>query len=176
MIREALFLLLPVLCAGVTFIVYLRMFNVPILNIPLDGCKTFRGKRILGENKTIKGPLFMIIGTVFYGYIVYVVLGSKIELYIGWYEALFRFSLVGLAYSLGEIPTSFIKRQLGIPPGISPSWQYRVLDICDSVLAVGIMAFFVIPIQNDSIVLAVLMGVGAHMLTDQLMKTLHLKK
>jgi len=89
------------------------------LAAPLDGGLTFRGARVFGDNKTWRGALTMFAGT----------LVSTLLLWrLAWYKELLpsellvrgawaHGSLLGLAVVVGELPNSFIKRQLGISPG-----------------------------------------------------------
>ena len=110
---------LPVLGAYLAHAPVLRYDLLQGLNRPLDGGGTFRGHRVFGDNKTWRGAIVMFAGT----FVAAIVLTR-----FAWYrDALpdevaeasrFAFgALVGLGTVVGELPNSFIKRQLGIAPG-----------------------------------------------------------
>jgi len=90
---------------------------------PVDEGKTFRGKRLFGENKTYRGIFMTGVGTalgvalqafVFHRWEVF----QKMELLdYSSAKVLMLGFLMGAAAMLGELPNSFIKRQLDIAPG-----------------------------------------------------------
>lgn len=87
------------------------------------------------------------------------------------------FFFAGLAYSLGELPTSFIKRQFDIKPGEkSANFIFRLLDIYDSLLFIALIYYLLLPVSLITIWISVLVGGLVHVLTDRLMIRLALKK
>jgi hypothetical protein len=110
---------LPVLGAYLAHAPVLRYDLLRSLKRPLDGGATLRGHRVFGDNKTWRGAIVMFAGT----FVAAVVLTR-----FGWYRdalpdevadaspAAFG-ALVGLGAVVGELPNSFLKRQLGISPG-----------------------------------------------------------
>jgi hypothetical protein len=90
---------------------------------PIDAGRTFRGRRLLGQNKTFRGVLAVAAGTAI-GFLLRAFMGGTalLEPEAPWLSqpsigtALFGF-LVGAAAMLSELPNSFAKRQLGIRPG-----------------------------------------------------------
>ena len=104
----------PLLHAGV-----LRYDLLRRLKRPLDGGARFRGRRLLGDNKTWRGALFMFTGVVLFTLLL--------SAWPAYWEALpdeLREAgplpvgaLIGAAVVLGELPNSFLKRQLGLAPG-----------------------------------------------------------
>ncbi|MDQ3936306.1 MAG: CDP-archaeol synthase, partial [Actinomycetota bacterium] len=97
----------------------LRYDLLPGLRRPIDGGATLRGRRLLGDNKTWRGALVMFSGGT----------ASALALSrVRWFRerlpdelaatpAPAYAALLGLAVVAGELPTSFVKRQLGIAPG-----------------------------------------------------------
>ena len=55
-----LFLIVAFVLAGLLQSLWLRSRVSRVLAIPLDGGRTFRGRPILGENKTLRGFVVMI--------------------------------------------------------------------------------------------------------------------
>lgn len=86
---------------------------------PLDGGATFRSRRVFGDNKTLKG--FVVVIPV--GALACAILGPlflSAGLSVWSLSAFEYFCLGGLAafgLMIGELPNSFIKRQLDIAPG-----------------------------------------------------------
>jgi CDP-2,3-bis-(O-geranylgeranyl)-sn-glycerol synthase len=114
------------------------------LNRPLDGGATFRGRRLLGDNKTWRGVLVMFAG-VFAATLA-------LSLWPAYWDALpdeireagpLTFgALLGLGTVAGELPNSFVKRRLGIEPGAtrhSPAGAaVALLDQGDIVLGIWV--------------------------------------
>jgi CDP-2,3-bis-(O-geranylgeranyl)-sn-glycerol synthase len=89
------------------------------LKHPIDGGRTLRGRRILGDNKTWRGFFTMAAGVF-----VAALLLSRWSWYWGKLPDEIRSAgpavfgvLLGLGTVLAELPGSFLKRQLDIPPG-----------------------------------------------------------
>jgi CDP-archaeol synthase len=111
--------LLPVLGAPVLHAPVLRGDRFARLARPLDLGLTVRGRRVLGDNKTWRGALVMGAGTV----------GASLALdRLEWFRSRLPMELrdagpwrygplLALGVVGGELPNSFLKRQLGIAPG-----------------------------------------------------------
>jgi hypothetical protein len=110
---------LPVLGAPLAHAPVLRFDLLPRLAQPIDGGRTVRSRRVFGANKTWRGAGVMFVG----------VLGATIALQrVRWYRdrlpaelqdvsSMVTGSLLGASVVLGELPNSFVKRQLDIAPG-----------------------------------------------------------
>jgi len=91
------------------------------LAAPIDGGRTFRGKRILGDHKTWRG----LLSGVFSGVIVFEF--QKLAYEAGYLKCLNTIDysttapqlgiLLGLGTGVGDTVKSFFKRQMGIAPG-----------------------------------------------------------
>lgn len=179
---EAFYLASPVVLAGVIHCVVIKWDVVPWLAQPVDGGRRFRGAPLLGENKTWRGvtvmsaactfgvlvqtalyrlPAFRSLSTVDYSTATSLALGVAL----------------GLGYSLGELPNSFVKRRLGIQPGGRAAGASRVqyvADQGDSVIgAMVALAFFV----DSAALLAVVacLGFGLHIVMDQILYAVGVK-
>ena len=123
-VRCALFLILAFILAGVAQTWWFKSPRSARFAIPLDGGRTFRGWPIFGANKTWKGFVVMVPVTA----LAFLVLGTLARaLPIGkglWSLSPAGYALLGAVASIGfmagELPNSFIKRQLAIPPGGAP--------------------------------------------------------
>src|SRR3990170_6584151 len=121
----------------------------------------------------------MGLGASLYGLLLNMLLKNSLNL--SEKEVVVNFFLIGLLYSLGELPNSFLKRQLGVPPGELPkNSKYKVLfkvsDIFDSLIFCGIGYAILFQFPVSLIVLSVLIGGILHIVTDKLMVSLSLKK
>lgn len=109
----------PVLGAFVAQAPVMRYDLLRGLKRPLDGGAVFRGRRVLGDNKTWRGALVMLAGIVLAALLL-----SRWDAYWSWVPREVRDAgplvfglLVGLGAVLGELPNSFLKRRLAIAPG-----------------------------------------------------------
>jgi hypothetical protein len=97
----------------------LRYELFPALERPLDGGTTWRGRRLLGDNKSWRGALTMWLGAALAALALSRVPGYWSRLPVELQRAggaLFG-ALLGLGTVLAELPNSFLKRQLDIAPG-----------------------------------------------------------
>jgi len=169
-------IIIPVLLAGLTFILMLKMFGDTWLAYPLDVGMNYKNRRIFGKNKTIRGPLVMMFFTGLYGFLLSLTFG--IQPNVGLFT---NYVLVGLAYSVGELPNSFIKRQFGISPGalssdLTEARIFRLIDNFDSVIACGIAYTILFNYSLLVILVSILIGGFLHFSTDILMIRLGIKK
>jgi hypothetical protein len=122
-LTRAISLTFPLLFGLITHGLCIKYGLLSAMAQPLDAGRTFRGQRLLGENKTFRGVLAVGAGTAI-GFLVRAVIDEAaiLEPEAPWLSqpslgtALFGF-LVGVAAMLSELPNSFVKRQLGIRPG-----------------------------------------------------------
>ena len=88
---------------------------------PIDGGRTFRGKRILGDHKTWRGLLSaLVVGTVVYELqrlANAAELGGGLALIDYCERAVVPGLLMGLGTGIGDAVKSFFKRRVGIAPG-----------------------------------------------------------
>ena len=113
--------------AGLLHSLWLRSRVSQVLAIPLDGGRMFRGRPILGENKTLRGFVVMIpaAALAFAAVAIVVSLPRGVPPATLWqltpagYAALGAWA--GFGFMAGELPNSFVKRRLGILPGQAPA-------------------------------------------------------
>lgn len=135
---------------------------------PLDGGRTFRGLRLLGDNKTARGFVVMVPATGL-AFLVLALAGSGTPGL--WPLTPLQFlglgMLAGTGCMLGELPNSFVKRQLRIPPGsaaASPVTRplFFVVDRLDSTLGVLGALMLAVQVPPATIVYVLLVGVTLH--------------
>jgi len=110
--------------AGLANMLPTLMRWLPFLDYPIDGGRKFRGKRLLGKNKTVRGFVFGVLGGILGVYIQQItypwtqgiswIIYPEINM---WWLGF----LLGFGALLGDSVKSFFKRQRGIKPG--QSWM-----------------------------------------------------
>jgi hypothetical protein len=117
------YLFLPLL-GGALLVGMCTRFNwMPSLAWPVDRGLTLCGHRLFGDNKTFRGVLAGTLGTalamVLQGRVFHRLGAARALEYVDYSRLpLFRLGLLlGFTRMLSELPNSFAKRQLDIPPG-----------------------------------------------------------
>ncbi len=128
----------PVMFAAAIHIAVIRTNALARLRRPIDFGRTFRGRRLLGDNKTWRGAVVMVAASS-----VGMVLQQRLrvpalELFdYGSVNAWVYGALLGLGFVLAELPNSFLKRQFDVSPGQQATgrayWLFTALDQVDSV-------------------------------------------
>jgi CDP-archaeol synthase len=165
---QTLWLALPVMLAGTVHITVIhRNWLAPLARLPLDGGMTLRGRRLLGDNKTVRGAVTML-GATIAGVGVQAVLfhhgawARRLSLVdLDRVSPLVWGAILGGGYVAGELPNSFVKRQLAIAPGAAASGKLRtlfwILDQIDSL--VGVLACMCVAWIPPLAIVALLTGV-----------------
>ena len=146
-VGQVLWLALPVILGGAIHVAVIKLDWLGALaHLPLDGGATFRGRRLLGAHKTVRGAVTMVGATTMFA----LAQASLFHRY-GWARAasLVDFDRVhpvlwgvalGGGYIVGELPNSFVKRRLAVPPGARAAGALGALfwlaDQVDSLLGV----------------------------------------
>lgn len=121
----AVFLTLAFVLAGAGQTLWLRSAISRRVAFPLDCRLTYRGKRLFGANKTLRGLVVMLPAAAAAFSLLRLValqdpsIGPRL-----WPLPSPLYALLGLwagvGFMAGELPNSFLKRQFGIPPGAAP--------------------------------------------------------
>jgi dolichol kinase len=179
-IAQAAWLIAPVVLAGVVHSVVIHRDLAPRLARPIDGGRTLRGRRLFGSNKTWRGVVVMSTTTAVGALVLFAIAPRSLELPLraeGVGAFLLLGSVLGIAYSLAELPNSFVKRQLGIAPGARTRSHGRsqyLVDQLDSVL--GVAAVLAIAVDEPAVLLAIVpLGLAVHAVADYLLYALRVK-
>jgi CDP-diglyceride synthetase len=165
---QLLWLALPIIAAGLVHLAVLKLDLLPGLRrLPIDGGLTWRGKRLLGDNKTWRGAVVTIGTTTLAAWLL-----ARVSECCWPLPTLVPFAaeqpvlwglLLGTGYIVGELPNSFAKRQLGIAPGAAGQGVAgRVFWVVDQLDSLAGMLLFVAPVWRPS--LALLAAIVALML------------
>src|SRR5215470_19119386 len=144
---------------------------------PIDQGRSFRGKRIFGDNKTYRGLAVVSLGTAI-GFGLQSLLLHRIASIRGielFDYAFFKSVAVGLAVGVGamlsELPNSFIKRRFEIAPGsVAKGWKrviFYVYDQIDFLLGAWLVLAIVVSVTIER----VLFSAGSLLVAHQLMSS-----
>ena len=184
-LEYALLFALPVIVGGGLHIAAIRLDLWPWLaRLPLDGGLGWRGRRLLGDNKTVRGAVVMVAATALASGLVAQVIGAN-GLAVGGLATAVAHplawgALLGAGYVAGELPNSFLKRQLDIAPGAAAGGRLRplfwIVDQCDSLLGVLAAASLVAVPPLAVCAALVVVTIVVHPLAALVMKRLGLKR
>jgi len=167
---EVLLVLVPVVLAGLAQTLVIRFDPLPSTAVPLDLGRSWRGARILGDHKTVRGFVVMTVGCALAaGVVMPLLLPPNDAPATGWF---WFGALVGLGYVVAELPNSFVKRRLGIEAG-EDSGRHRgcqyVADQGDSVVGVVVVVAALTTVSWPWLALAAALGFGLHVVVDRLL-------
>jgi CDP-2,3-bis-(O-geranylgeranyl)-sn-glycerol synthase len=146
---SGLLVFVPVVGAALAHAPVLTWDLLRPLKRPLDGGATVRGRRLFGDNKTWRGALAMSTGVLAATLLLSLWDGYWDELpaALRSHGALALGALIAAATVLGELPNSFLKRQLGIEPGARRRSPLGVaLAVFDQADFVPFIALFLLPL------------------------------
>lgn len=168
----ALFLLISFILAGIVQITWFKSKLSQPFKIPIDLGFTCRGRRILGDNKTLRGFMLMLpasSGAFFLlGLLTATMPHVSRQL---WPLTPPAFALLGfyagLGFMAGELPNSFLKRQLDIPPGGAPRQLcakvlFFLIDRFDSIFGMLLAVSVSVPTPWQTWLYLALLGPGVH--------------
>ena len=162
-----LFLTVSTTTAGVAQVLWLRAPVSRRFEQPVDFGFKVRGRRLFGENKTLRGFVVMVPATAL-AFCAWSSVWSGL-----WPLSRLGFAglglVAGLGFMLGELPNSALKRQLDVPPGQAPRhplWKLlsALLDRVDSLLGSLLSMQLFVSVPARSWLLCLLLGPAIHAL------------
>lgn len=181
----AAFLILAFSTAGVFQTLWLTTPFARRMNIPLDGGRTWRGRPVLGSNKDVRGFVVMLPATAAsFALLAMTIAGGRPESYGLWPLPAWRYAALGgwaaLGFMAGELPNSFLKRQLDVAPGaVAGSRLLRVLQLAgdrlDSPLGMLVALSLVVPTPWQTWALVLFIGPVIHLAFSVLLFRLGIK-
>ena len=183
-VQQAIWFVLPVGIAGLLHVAVMKLDLLPALGrLPLDGGLRLRGRRVFGDNKTVRGALVMSIATPLIASLLSAGFGVLAErLAVAPFQvdhpAVWGL-LLGAGYWIGELPNSLAKRQLDIAPGDLAAGARGVffwfVDQLDSIAGVFVALSVVWRPDFGFVALVAAITLVLHPLMAALMVTLRLK-
>ena len=162
----ALFLLAAFTLAGVAQTAWFAAPASRAFALPLDGGLRLRGHRLFGANKTARGFVVMVPAAAAAFTLLALASGDPARaglwaLTPGGYALLGAWA--GFGFMAGELPNSFVKRQLDIAPGAAPrarAWTVLqfVVDRLDS--GIGMLAAVSVAVHTPPMVWVYVLLIG----------------
>lgn len=177
------FLLLALILSGTAQTAWFASAASRRFSQPLDGGITLRGRRVFGANKTLRGFVVMVPATALSFATLALLAGEPAALGL-WAMSPRRYAVAGLVAGIGflagELPNSFLKRQLDIAPGGAPSAPIAAvctftLDRLDSGIGMLLALALVVPVPAATVALVLLAGPFIHWTFSLVMFRLGLK-
>lgn len=185
MTLQTVFLGAPLLLAALANGLCMRFDCLNELKRPLDLGRSFRGKRIFGDHKTWRGLFIVTAFCIIGAWVQSLIQGTgRLPQWLPLcdYEALWLPAglALGLGAALGELPNSFLKRQLGIQPGMRKKgtrWGiFFVLDQVDLAIGIWIFLYFLIKPPVRLILWSLALTVPMHLLISVIGYALGMRK
>jgi CDP-diglyceride synthetase len=184
---RALFIIVAFVLAGFAHSAWLGSRWSRRLSIPLDGGARIRGRRVFGDNKTVRGFVVMIpaAAVAFWAlYLVVSLVGPSVKGSL-WQASARDYAVLGawagLGFMLGELPNSFIKRQLDVAPGQAPRGRTAALvsfivDRLDSIVGMLLAITLAAPTPWLTWAFVILIGPAIHFAFSVLLYRLGVKE
>lgn len=183
-------LIVPIM-AGIFNMLFCKLPLFKGLQKPIDGgIKLKDNKRLFGDSKTWKGLFGYIFLNIIFSIIWGVISSNSSYLlehnyfYLNHnntllFNILIGF-LLGLGYSLFELPNSFLKRRLEISQSKEikglKKYFFIFLDQADSAIGCIIVVCFFYPLGLIKFLFYILLGALTHLILNMLLYFLHLRK
>ena len=168
----AAFLIATLTLAGVLQTAWLAMPVSQRFAVPLDGGLTFRGRRLLGANKMLRGFLMMVPATgASFALVATLLSASPVGLSGLWRLSPRAYALMGLwtgfGFMAGELPNSFLKRQFDIAPGATAPGRlarcfFLIVDRLDSIAGMLLALALLVPVPLLVWMYLALLGPAVH--------------
>jgi hypothetical protein len=175
------FLLLAFTLAGVAQTAWFASTGSRTFALPLDGGLRLRGRRLFGDNKTIRGFIVFLPASA----CAFALLGGVAPDSLGlWDLPVHSFAtlgaIAGFGFMAGELPNSFVKRQLDIAPGAAPSRRAGAFlqfaaDRLDSGIGMLVGLSLVVPVPWQTWAFVLIVGPAIHWTFSVVMFRLGLK-
>ena len=182
----ALFLILAFIGAGLLHSAWLASAVSRRFCVPIDGGFLVRGRRLFGDNKTVRGFIVMAPATGLSFWALAAALGALSPALRAslWPLSNGAFALLGIwagfGFMAGELPNSFVKRQLDIAPGAPPTGRLGgaisfVADRLDSIVGMLIAISLVTQTPWLTWLYVILLGPAVHLCFSVLLYRLGVK-
>lgn len=181
-IAQAFTLMLPITFSGLTLIVCMRKGWLAKLDVPLDAGLQLGGAPLIGRSKSLRSlVIYLIVATVVTSALHLISLQTDLIATVYKANPLVLAPLATVAYLLGEISNSFIKRRLGIATsgqvvGSGAGRIQAIFDNIDGMLTSGLVFIFIYGVPTEVLIASFVLAIVTHLSTDALMRRLHLKR
>ena len=179
----ACFVLLAFVFAGLAQTAWFASPASARFSQPLDGELTFRGRRLCGDNKTIRGFIVMVPAAAAAFALLANLTGDPAAIGL-WPLSLPGYAMAGTVAGIGfmaaELPNSFLKRQLDISPGEAPQGNvaaacHFLIDRLDSGVGMLLALGLLVPVPWVTVATVLTVGPFIHWSFSVLMFRLGVK-
>lgn len=181
--------MMPLVLGGISNMIFTKTKLYKKYKYPIDGyTRLSDGNRLFGDNKTIIGFASMIVFVTVINIIWgFVCMYTNLEGINNWYDNINNSicnnaligSLIGFIYMLLELPNSFIKRRLGISPGITESGIkgkiFFIIDQIDSLIGVFLLLIAVSNLGFKEYIEYVILGAVSHLMINIILHKIKLR-
>ena len=177
------FLLLAFVLAGLAQTAWFASPVSALFMQPIDGGLTFRGQRLFGDHKTLRGFVVMVPAAAA-AFALLAMLAGDPEMLGLWPLSVPRYlvagAVAGFGFMAGELPNSFLKRQLGIRPGQAARTRgaaafHFAVDRLDSGIGMLLALAVLIPVSWVTVATVLTVGPFIHWTFSMLMFRLGVK-
>lgn len=164
-ILQCMYLMLPAYFANMAPVMFKRAF--PGLAVPLDRGKRWRGKRILGNHKTVRGILVGVVMGMLVAFaqsLLHQVEFFAALSFVDYSQWLFLGLLMGLGALMGDMVKSFFKRRIGVKPG-KPFVPFDQLDFVAGAL---LLSWIVVELTWAIVLTVLTVSILLHILTNHI--------
>ena len=169
----AVFIVAAFILSGAAHVLWLRSAASMRFSFPIDCGLSFRGKRIFGDHKMLRGFVVIVPATSAAFLLLYVFVRIAAPAFAAqlWSAAPWQYAALGLwagfGFMAGELPNSFVKRRLEILPGGLPAHPSArsvclVADRVDSILGMLTALSVVVSVPALTWIYVVFVGAGIH--------------
>ena len=168
----ALFLMCAFTLAGIAQTMWFRSTASRRFMAPLDGGLTIAGHRLFGANKTVRGFLGMVPAAAVAFVLLAALAGPERVTRAGlWPLSSLEYAalgaVAGFGFMAGELPNSFVKRQLGIGEGERPEHRGAavaqfIADRLDSGIGMLAATSVVVPVPHATWAAVLTIGPAIH--------------
>ncbi|MBF0362979.1 MAG: CDP-archaeol synthase [Oligoflexia bacterium] len=162
---HSLLMILPLAIAGILHMIFVKLDLLKFLKVPLS-------EKLFGKNKTYRGIILMSLFSII-GVYAASPLDNLLTLKLGFsnlnnFNQIILGTLLGLGYTLSELPNSFIKRRLGIAVGKKTSnSKYKIIQIifdqADSSIGCVLVYYFYMGIAIQQLLAFIFLGIFIHL-------------
>lgn len=168
MTKHILIFFIPLILSNILHMIVVKRGLLSFLNRPFS-------KKLFGENKTWRGLIFVSLLTAWFVFIFNFLRTAGLEMV----ESLSLGALLGLGYIVSELPNSYLKRKMGIPPGEKPEklkLLFVFLDRFDSAFGSVLVYSLLVSLSITEFLQLLTLSILIHFLFSYLLYVLGIKK
>jgi len=167
LIKEVTFFVFPLLVTGIIHHFIIIKYDLfAFLAKPIDFGLILNKNRVFGNSKTFRGFIIEILFTGLFMSLTSLFLNVSLK-----NNVFISGAILGLGYSLGELPNSFLKRRMGIKESTQISGSlaklFYILDHTDSIIGTLILLPLIYSPSIKLIITLLFVGTLLHALIDK---------